>query len=527
VTRTDTASTIRPADRRIDEDPMLRNLPIKKKGLIIVSAPLLLMVALLGTLYSIGDALERATTMTLHSQEVLGKIEAAAGGLVAIHGENLQLSLLGTSESAFELEDRREAVRIAARELQQMTADNEHQSRIVTRFVALADELLLDLTTTYTVLRAAPGERGNDGPTRAAADDRKLQQAIALTDDLKNEERRLAVERLEATNRLGRSRRWALLVGGGLTVLLACLVGGWAMASMVRRLLIIRENVARLATDEPLVPPAGGHDEIGQIDRAVHDMVRSLRAQRKDNEMFIYSVSHDLRSPLVNLQGFGKELEHAAAALRQITSDPAVPAAVSADARRVLDEDVDVALRYIDQAVQRQSRIIDSLLSLSRAGRVEYAWQAVDLGSAVQSIVEALRSQEQLAQIEFVVGDLPAVYGDADALERVFDNLIGNAVKYLSPQRRGRIEVGVHAQQGGSVVLFVRDNGIGIAREHLERAFLPFSRFAGGKGEGIGLSLVRRVVDRHHGRVWLDSEPDVGTTVFVALRAATVASGGG
>lgn len=506
---------------------MLRNLPIKKKGLIIVSAPLLLMVALLGTLYSIGDALERATTMTLHSQAVLGKIEAAAGGLVAIHSQNLQLSLLGTSESAFAMEDRREAVRAAALALQQMTVDNEHQSRIVTRFVALADELLLDLSTTYTVLRGPPGQPGNEGAARAAADDRKLQQAIALTDELKLEERRLALDRLGDTNRLGRNRRWALLVGGGLTVLLACLVGGWAMASMVRRLLIIRENVTRLATVEPLVPPAGGHDEIGQIDRAVHDMVRSLRAQRSDNEMFIYSVSHDLRSPLVNLQGFGKELAHAAAALRQIVADPAVPAATSAHARRVLDEDVDVALRYIDQAVQRQSRIIDSLLSLSRAGRVEYAWQTVDLAGSVQGIVAALQSQGQLAPIQFVVGDLPAVHGDPAALERLFDNLIGNAVKYLSPQRPGRIEIGVHARQNGTVVLFVRDNGIGIAREHVERAFLPFSRFAGGQGEGIGLSLVRRVVDRHHGRVWIDSEPDVGTTVFVALRAATAAPGGG
>ncbi len=503
---------------------MLRNLPIKKKGLIIVSMPLLMVVALLATLNSISESLERAASRALHSQEVLNKIETAASGLVAIHGENLQLALLGSGESAFATEDRRQGVREAARLLQAMTADDERQSRVVTRFVPLTEELLLDLGKTNEVLRR--GDRAT-GSVRAAADDRKLQQALDLTDELKVEERRLAVDRLEQTNQLGRDRRWALLVGGALTLLLACVVGGWAMASMVRRLLVVRVNVTRMAADLPLEPPTGGRDEIGQIDVAVHDLVRSLRAQRNDNEMFIYSVSHDLRSPLVNLQGFGKELGLAAQSLRETVDAAGVPDAVRAAAREVLDLDVDVALRYIDLAVQRQSRIIDSLLSLSRAGRVEYVWRDVELGSTIAEIVAGLRNQSAHAGVEFVVGDLLPVHGDRDALERVFDNLIGNAVKYLSPQRPGRIEIGAQPDVDGMVRLFVRDNGIGIDPAHVERAFLPFARFAGGAGEGIGLSLVRRVVDRHHGRVWLESEPGVGSTIFVCLRAAAAPPAGG
>ena len=496
---------------------MLRNLPIKQKGLIIVSAPLLLLVVLLATLYSIGASLDAALARTVHSQEVLVRIESAAAELSAIHGENLQLALLGNSESSFQLGERRDVVMAAAHELQTMTIDNEHQSRIVAEFVPLADELLKDLQETFQALQAGGDSRG---AARAANDDRKLARALALCDELKVRERELAVERLEQTNRLGRNHRWALVAGGSLTLLIACTIGGWAMASMVRRLLLVRENVRRLALDDELLPPTGGRDEIAQIDLAVHEMVRSLRAQRSDNEMFIYSVSHDLRSPLVNLQGFGKELAAAARELRRVADDDGVAGEPRTRITQVLDQDVDVALHFIDLAVQRQSLIIDSLLSLSRAGRVEYAWQDVQLGPIVHGIVAGLRNQESMADVEFVVGDLPVVYGDPSALERVFDNLIGNAVKYRSPARPLRIEIGAESSQNGMVRLFVRDNGIGIESQHLKRVFLPFSRFAGGEGEGIGLSLVRRVVDRHHGRAWIESQPDVGSTVFVELRHA-------
>lgn len=504
---------------------MLRNLPIKKKGLFIVSAPLVLFVLLLATLYGFGASLDRALARTVHSQAVLDKLEAAGGELVAIHGENLQLALLGSSESSSELGTRRDAVRAAARELQAMTADDDHQSRIVAQFVPLAEELLVDLAETQRQLRLAlaadePTRTSRaDARTRVAADGRKLQRVLTLSDDLERRERALSVERLERTNRLGRDQRWALLVGGALTLTIALSVGGWAMASMVRRLLLVRDNVARLGDDAELRPLQAGGDEIGLIDRAVHDMVRSLRAQRRDNEMFIYSVSHDLRSPLVNLQGFGNELAGAAVALRAAVAADGVPDELRTRVLGILERDVEVALHYIDLAVQRQARIIDSLLRLSRAGRVEYEWRIVALRPIVEGIVAGLRQQEDLVGAEFVVDDLPLVMGDAAALERVFDNLIANAVKYRAPERPLRLEIGGAAADAGFVRLSVRDNGVGIAPELQDRVFLPFARFAGGEGEGIGLSLARRVVDRLHGRIWLTSEPGVGTTVHLELRA--------
>lgn len=500
---------------------MLRNLTITKKGMIVVAAPLLLVVALLATLWSIGTSLEQALAQLLRSQQVLSRLETATAELVAIQSENLQRALIGHSQSRFELTTRRDTVRAAMQNLQEVTSDDERRSDVVANFVSRAEELLRELAETFAMLQEG---RIPEGAVRAAADNRKLQSVLDLSDELRLEELRLAFERVERTNRLGRDQRWALLVGGALTLLLTGLFGSWAMTSMVRRMLVVRENVRRLTTDSELARPTGGRDEIAQIDRSVHDMVRLLRAQRSDNEMFVYSVSHDLRSPLVNLQGFSRELATAAAELRKLLDDPSLPADVRERGLELLEHDIDVALHYIDQAVQRQSRIIDSLLRLSRVGRVEYAWQRVDLGPLVRGIVASLRNQEALADVEFVVGDLPTVYGDPEALERVFDNLIGNAVKYRSPERPLRIEVGARPDSPGTARIFVRDNGIGLASQHLERAFLPFSRFAGGPGEGIGLSLVRRVVHRHHGRIWMESEVDVGTTVYVTLQMAVAGS---
>jgi len=249
-------------------------------------------------------------------------------------------------------------------------------------------------------------------------------------------------------------------------------------------------------------------------------MVRALRSQRTENEMFIYSVSHDLRSPLVNLQGFSKELARATQSLRETLRDEDLPESVARTVRHVIDEEMPESLHYIDLAVQRQARIIDSLLSLSRAGRVEYQWTDVDIESVIRPLAAVTNSGPNGQHVVIEVDQLPAVRGDRDALERLFDNLISNAVKYLSPDRPGKIQIGCREQTANRVVLFVRDNGIGIDQANHERVFLPFSRFGGGSGEGIGLSLVRRVVERHHGRVWIESEIGAGTTVLIAMPPA-------
>jgi signal transduction histidine kinase len=191
----------------------------------------------------------------------------------------------------------------------------------------------------------------------------------------------------------------------------------------------------------------------------------------------------------------------------------------------LIDQDISEALRYLQTAVLRASHIIDALLRLSRVGRVEYRHQHVDVGDIVQRVIDAMQVSIRSRGAQIVVRELPTVWGDATALEQVFGNLIGNAVNYLDPVRAGRIEIGTTAGPPGVHslrIFYVKDNGLGIAEVALPRLFGAFQRLHGNvaPGEGIGLALVRRMVERHGGRVWAESAEGVGTTFYLSLPEA-------
>ena len=167
------------------------------------------------------------------------------------------------------------------------------------------------------------------------------------------------------------------------------------------------------------------------------------------------------------------------------------------------------------------------------AGRVQYQWRLVDVNAVVARVVEAMRGTTAERGATIAVGDLPPVWADAAALEQVFANLIGNAVQYLDPARPGRIEVGsseetVVGKPAGLQVYYVKDNGLGIPEAYHQRMFTAFNRLHVdvAQGEGIGLALVRRMVERHGGRIWLESAEGVGTTFFIALPACPAGGAG-
>ena len=254
------------------------------------------------------------------------------------------------------------------------------------------------------------------------------------------------------------------------------------------------------------------------------DTVNSqLREKAQENEMFVYSVSHDLRSPLVNLQGFSKELELIGRDLGKIVGRDEVPADLRSRAISLIETDMTESIGFIQTAVTRLSGIIDALLRLSRAGRVEYRQQAVDVSIVVRRIVTALRGTIDERAATVTTGDLPPAWGDPTAYEQVFANLVGNALNYLDRNRPGQVEIFEpepgRRLDGGLVVYAVKDNGLGISEHYQSKIFTAFQRLHGdvAKGEGVGLALVRRVVERHGGRVWFESESGRGTTFFVAL----------
>ncbi|BCS31310.1 hypothetical protein TBR22_A05100 [Luteitalea sp. TBR-22] len=250
-----------------------------------------------------------------------------------------------------------------------------------------------------------------------------------------------------------------------------------------------------------------------------------LAATNRENELFIYSVSHDLRSPLVNLEGFSRELAAAADGLRTLLAQEDVPAPVRSRAAAILEDDVAAPVRFIRTAVGRLSGIIDGLLRLSRAGRVEYQPSPLSLAPLVSRIAESMQATLAETGGQVRVSALPVVHGDPLAIEQVFANLIGNAVAYARPGVPVRIDVAAEddlASSDAFTVIRVSDNGRGIAEAHAEQAFQPLQRLhpGVGHGEGMGLAIVRRVVERHGGRVWLRSEVGAGTTFYVELPRA-------
>lgn len=256
---------------------------------------------------------------------------------------------------------------------------------------------------------------------------------------------------------------------------------------------------------------------------------RQLRQQNEENEMFVYSVSHDLRSPLVNLQGFSKELEAACQDVRDVLESEQIAPAIRDAALGHLDQGMKEPIRFIQTAVSRLGSIIDALLRLSRAGRVEYHPAPVDVQAVLGRIVDSMRGTIAAREARVTVHDLPHVVADPAAVEQIFANLIGNALNYLAPNRPGRIEVGTASTQAleadpqpGTVTFYVRDNGCGIPAAHQPKIFRAFQRLRPdlAQGEGIGLAIVRRTIERHGGSIWLRSAADEGTTFFLTLPAA-------
>ncbi|CAD6535301.1 Adaptive-response sensory-kinase SasA [Paraburkholderia hiiakae] len=367
---------------------------------------------------------------------------------------------------------------------------------------------------------------------------------------LQTEERRLDVLRVAAAE-AARAQQQTLVMTAVLGSIVLVALAVWVFTRGVRgRLDALSDNASRLAANEPLAPLTAGNDEIAELDLTLHqisqrlieaerlrlgfqaDLARradqlagineNLRQQTQENEMFIHGVSHDLRAPLVNLQGFSRELNHACNDLRERVAKSSLTPQARARIERTIDEDIGEALRYLQTAVLRASHIIDALLRLARVGRVEYRRQRVSVQELVQRVVDAMHASIRARGAQVSVQSLPDVWGDPTALEQVYANLIGNALNYLDPARDGRVEIGTaHAPPGveSLQIFYVRDNGLGIPEVGLPRLFQAFQRMHGNvaPGEGIGLALVRRVVERHGGRVWVESMEGEGTTFYLSL----------
>ncbi len=262
---------------------------------------------------------------------------------------------------------------------------------------------------------------------------------------------------------------------------------------------------------------------------ALDRLNRTLAAKNEELESMVYVTSHDLRSPLVNIQGFGKELLLTCQELRDLLgrtpeADPAVRERIDG----ILGRDIPEALRFIQSGVDKMEALLAGLLRLSRLGRVELEIETIDMAHMLDEILRAMDYQLKEAGATVEVEALPDCCGDWIQVNQLFTNLVDNAVKYRHPDRPPRIRVSGR-RDGSAAVYEVADNGIGIAREHQSKVFEVFHRLDPdrGSGEGLGLTVARRIVERHRGTIELTSVPGEGTTFIVRLPAPTGDGAGG
>lgn len=240
-----------------------------------------------------------------------------------------------------------------------------------------------------------------------------------------------------------------------------------------------------------------------------------LRFKNQELEQIIYTVSHDLRSPLVNIMGFSKELDHTLKEVHSILNDESISSALEHKLAPALDEDIPEALKFILTSTSKMDSLLNGLLRISRMGQAKFNIKRLDMNSLVSNVVNDFKHRTMEMGITIKVGPLPSCNGDEVQINQVFSNLLDNAMKYLDSGRPGIIRISGTRQ----LVYCVEDNGVGIAQEYQNKIFEIFHRLNpdSDKGEGLGLSIVRRILDKHGGKIWCESRPGKGSKFFVAL----------
>ncbi len=441
-----------------------------------------------------------------HTYEVELAIDQAS--ILIEQGETARRGYLLTRQPAF-LETYRAlgtSLPAALRRIATLTRDNPVQQRHIARWTALLDDIVRRRDATIALARAGRIEEARRS-FEAETSARRRRGIRDLAKAMSAEEARLLVLRDDAQRASVRAFYRSLGVAGVLVVIVA----------LVSLLTILRYTDELGASRDVL------RDFADTLEDQVRERTADLSRANEEIQRFAYIVSHDLRSPLVNVMGFTAELEGATTVLGDLVdrAEQAAPAIVTEEARAAAREDLPEAIGFIRTSTQKMDRLINAILKLSREGRRVIAPEALDVAAMVDTIGATLTQQiEQRGATLTVERPLPAIVSDRLAVEQILSNLIENALKYLSPARPGRIVVR-GAGHGQRVVVEVEDNGRGIAATDHARVFDLFRR-AGNQdqpGEGIGLAHVRALAYRLGGVIDLSSELDKGATFRLTLPA--------
>lgn len=237
-----------------------------------------------------------------------------------------------------------------------------------------------------------------------------------------------------------------------------------------------------------------------ELEQRVMERTAQLRAINKEIEAYSYTVSHDLRAPLRAISEFAKILHE--------------------EYGSQLDEEGIRLLSIIKRNVNKMEQLIQDLLNFSLAMRSPGDKSNVDMNALVEQVVGELLVAESGRKIEIQIETLPTVYGNSSMLKQVWTNLISNALKFTSHNPQTSIQIGFQDGENQEIQLYVRDNGVGFDMKYAPRLFGVFKRLhreVDFPGSGVGLAIVKRIIDRHAGKVWVESQPGVGTTFYFSL----------
>ena len=257
-----------------------------------------------------------------------------------------------------------------------------------------------------------------------------------------------------------------------------------------------------------------------QVEEKLSQLAQTLVEKNRELETIVYAASHDLRSPLVNIQGFSRELALVCEQMREAVAanqSGNIPVAVVQEA---FNEEIPRALHFIQASVARIDALISGFLRYSRIGRVILDIQTLDMNELIIDVAGALKFQLEQAGAQLQLNPLPSCQGDATHIGQVFSNLIDNAIKYRDPGRALNITVSGRLEAGRAIYA-VTDTGSGIAPEHRAKIFEIFHRLNPGSaaGEGLGLTIAQRILERHNGKITTEGQVGMGSTFFVSLPA--------
>jgi PAS domain S-box-containing protein len=271
------------------------------------------------------------------------------------------------------------------------------------------------------------------------------------------------------------------------------------------------EALVQVAQEKLLAEQRRGQSRLQKLNR-------ELERRNRELQDFVQVASHDLRAPLVNIRGFGDMLASACERARTAVARIQYAEPLRTELLPLLEAEIPESLGYIRAGSSKMDALLMGLLNVSRIGSAALTIEQLDMNQMLAEIVASMEFSVEKVGATVQLNALPPCRGDATQIGQVFANLLDNALKYLDPSRPGVIRVSAH-QRRSEVVYCVEDNGIGIDAEDYDTIFRLFCRLNPDRrgGQGLGLTIVRRVLDRQGGKIWLESMPNQGSKFFVSL----------